>query len=336
MSQPASSPSPARVAVFTLGGTIASTGARGAPVTPELSGEDLVASVPGLAGVAELEVHELRRLPSGDLGFGDLVELATRARAASQSGVAGVVVVQGTDTLEETALALELLCPGVVLVLTGAMRHPQSAGADGPANLLAAVRVAASASARGLGALVVMNEEIHAARWVRKSHATSPGAFASPSLGPLGQLIEGAAHVRVHPEPLEALDISAQAVPPVALYEVCLGDDGRLLGSLAEAGYAGVVIGAFGAGHVPGALAEPLGALASRMPVVLASRTGAGSVLGATYGFVGSESDLLGRGLISAGSLDARKARVVLSLLLASGATHQRVVDYFDELRRRV
>ena len=109
-------------------------------------------------------------------------------------------------------------------------------------------------------------------------------------------------------------------MPPVGLVKVTLGDDGRLLTAFGALGYEGLIVEATGGGHVPGAMVEPLAALAEQIPVVLASRTGAGEVLHSTYGFPGSETDLLKRGLIHGGILDGPKARLLLTLLLIAGA----------------
>jgi L-asparaginase len=250
-----------------------------------------------------------------------------------QGGAAGVVVTMGTDTVEEMAFALDLLVDrDEPIVVTGAMRNPTLPGADGPANLLASVRVAASPSAAGLGTMVVFNDEIHAARYVRKGHTTSPAAFRSPSAGPLGWIVEARVRIafrlphRHHVEcPLLAKDRQ------VALLSAVLGDDGRLLGLVAQAGYEGLVVEAFGGGHVPDAWVDKLEGLAAEMPVLLASRTGAGEMLRETYGFRGSESDLLARGLISAGQLDGHKARVLLALLLRAGAGRDRIAAEFSE-----
>src|SRR6201996_6882551 len=176
-----------KVVLFTLGGTIASTPAAGG-VVPRLSGADLLTSVPGLdrAGL-EVKVHDFRQVPSSSLTIGDILDLAVAIREQVGAGADGVVVSQGTDTIEETVFLLDLLYDGdAPVVFTGAMRHPMLAGADGPANLLAAVTVAASPQARGLGCLVVFGDEIHAARFVRKAHTTSITAFISPPTGPLG------------------------------------------------------------------------------------------------------------------------------------------------------
>ncbi|WP_424892284.1 asparaginase [Streptomyces sp. XH2] len=311
-----------RVLVLTLGGTIAMTPAApgAAGVTPRLTGADLVAAVPGLDDEVEISVEDLRQVPGASLRLEDVAAVAERLHQAVAEGVDGVVVTQGTDTLEETAFLLDLLYRGPVpVVLTGAMRPPRAPGADGPANLLAAVRTAACRSVGDVGVVVVFADEIHAARHVRKAHSTSIAAFTSPGAGPVGHVVEG--RVRLHAAPLRPAGFSATAVRPVRVEIVpaALGSDGVLLDVL-EDRVDGLVIAAFGAGHVPAGWVDRLKQLASRMPVVLTSRTGSGSVLTSTYGFTGSESDLLGRGLISGGALDSYKARLLLWAHLAAGS----------------
>jgi L-asparaginase len=313
-----------RVTVFSLGGTIASTndaGPAAGGVVPRLGAAELVAAVPQLRDAAELETVAFRQLPSGDLTPTDLAELARAVTERFDAGTDGVVVTQGTDTIEETSFALDLLVAGPrPVVVTGAMRNPTLAGPDGPANLLAAVQVAASPAAAGLGAVVVLNEEIHAARFVRKKHTASPATFRSPTVGPVGWVVEGRPRIALRPPAPDRPPAVAGPVPPVALLTAALGDDGRLIGELERLGYAGLVLEAFGGGHVPAGVVPALADLAGRLPVVLASRTGGGEVLRETYGFPGSERDLLAHGLIPAGFLDGPKARILLGLLLAGGA----------------
>jgi L-asparaginase len=319
-----------RVAVFGLGGTIAMTEAPGGGVTPALTAADLLAAVPGLREApAEVGVRDFRSKPGASLDFADLYELAAAIGQALDDGCAGAVVTQGTDTIEETGYVLDLLVTGdAPVVVTGAMRNPAMAGADGPANILAAIRVAASPGARGLGCLVVLNDQVHAARWVRKAHTASPAAFVSPWHGPLGHVSEGRVAIPVRIGRRPAVSLVPRRSARVGLATMTLGEDGTLVEALA-AHVDGLVVAAFGAGHVPAAVAPVLGALAGRIPVVLASRTGAGPVHRVTYGFAGSERDLLARGLISAGCLDPVKARILLHLLIASGAGQAGIREAF-------
>lgn len=319
------------IRVFALGGTIAMADGGQQGVVPTLSGEMLVAAVPALRAVADIQVTSFRQVPGAHLGFADLEALASEIDRAIAAGATGVVVTQGTDTIEETAFALDrMLDLEAPVVVTGAMRNPTLPGADGPANLLAAVQVAAGRPARALGCLVVMNDEIHAARFVRKMHTGSPAAFASPLAGPVGFVAEGRARILCRPERVPALRRSATAAEaPVALLTLGVGDDGTLIRAAAQAGYKGLVIEGMGGGHMSVPAADAVEEAVRAVPVILASRTGTGEVLRATYGFPGSEIDLLRRGVIRAGWLDGIKARVLLSLALRHGMAREAIGGAF-------
>ena len=179
------------VAVLTLGGTISMTGDAG--VTPTLGAEELLEAVPQLRDGPPLVARSLMQMPGANLTFAHLDEVASSIRQEFADGVEGVVVVQGTATIEETAFALEVLLSDLEtpVVVTGAMRNPTLAGADGPANLFAAVRSAGSGRLNGLGVTVVMNDKIHSASRVQKRHASWTDAFSSFPHGPLGWFQEG-------------------------------------------------------------------------------------------------------------------------------------------------
>ncbi|MER6271621.1 asparaginase [Streptomyces sp900105755] len=320
------------VLVLALGGTIAMTPTASASgVAPTLTGADLVAAVPGLQGTA-VTAEDFRKLPGASLTTSDIVDLVGRLEQADREGVDGIVVTQGTDTLEETAFLADIYYRGSApVVFTGAMRSAASAGADGPANLLAAVQTATCASAREQGVLVVLGDEVHAARHVRKMHTTSPAAFGSPATGPLGRLVEGTARLQRALKRTGAvpLPLGAPGAPSeVEVVTASLGSSGILLEGL-EDKVSGLVVAAFGAGHVPQTWVLRLEALAAAMPVVLASRIGTGPVLTSTYAFPGSESDLLARGLVAAGTLDPYKARLLLVAHLAAGTPRSEIAKVF-------
>ncbi|WP_412539067.1 asparaginase [Longispora sp. K20-0274] len=311
-----------RIVLFGLGGTIAMAPVEGGGIAPALSPAQLVAAVPGLAETGiDLEVVDFRRLPGASLGFADVHALSVAVDAALADGADGVVVAQGTDTLEETAYLLDLWHRGPQpVVVTGAMRNPTLAGHDGPANLLAAVRVAADPGARDLGVVVVLADEIHAARRVRKTHSTGVGAFTSPNGGPLGYLVAGRPCVLHRPD--GRFGVPRPAGPPgarVGVVTATLGDRGELLHGVEER-LDGLVVAAMGVGHVPEVMVARLHEIGGAIPVVLSSRTGAGPVLTDTYAFPGSERDLLARGLVPAGFLDPVRARLLLCAALAVGA----------------
>jgi L-asparaginase len=322
-----------KVAVFALGGTIASSADPDGVAIVGLSGDELLNTVPGVTEVADVEVFTVAMVPSGDLRLHHLFELRDQVARAIISGTQGVVVTQGTDTLEETAYAFELLTSfDEPVIFTAAMRSSDALSPDGPANLMAAVRVAACPDARGCGVLVVLNDEIHSATDVRKMHTSSTAAFASPLVGPVGYITEGRVRVLRKPAGRVTIDVPRDAEDArVALVTVAFDDDDGLIGAVTELGYDGLVLAAFGGGHVPSWTVPAIERVAARIPTVLASRTPSGELLRHSYGYAGSETDVLARGLISAVGLSATKARILLRLLLVAGVQRDQVPRCFEE-----
>ena len=320
-----------KVLLIALGGTISMKRDASGAIMPALSGGDLVRAVPGIDQVAHVEAVSPMTKPGASLVVDDVLAVARLADQRLAADIDGVVVVQGTDTIEETAFLLDLaMRSDKTVVVTGAMRGAEATGADGPANILSATIVAASHGAEGLGTLVVLNDEIHCARFVQKSHTALPSAFTSPLVGPVGHVIEQRARVRVRPATCVRPALSAaRGDVPVALVTMSLGDDGRMLRELARLGYRGVVLQGMGAGHVPDVVAPIVGELVPTMPVVLATRVHTGPTFTHTYGFPGSETDLLARGAIGAGTLTGPKARLLLTLLLGSGADRVAIGEAF-------
>jgi L-asparaginase len=324
------------VAVLTLGGTIGmmQSGDSGG-LHPAIDGTDLLASLEALQSVADLRVRQLMNQPSPHLSFDDLCLVAQKVRDSIDSGADGVVVVQGTDSIEVTAFVLELLIDSAVpVVVTGAMRGAGTPGADGPANLSAAIQTAASPACRGLGVIVVVNDELHAARFVAKGHSSNPAAFVSDP-GPIGRIIEGRPEVLLRPRTLALETFAAdtiRAAPPRCVVHIPaeIDDDGALVRALLETGCDGIVVSGMGGGHVAPMMVPPLASAAARLPVILTTKCPRGGGLGASYGYAGAEIDLAGRGLIRAGWLTPSKARAALVLLLRSGRGDQEIRAFFS------
>ena len=301
------------VEVIALGGTIASTPRRdGQGVELGLSADDLVAAVPGLADLAPIRAKTLARLPSIEIGLPLLRDLSVLIQRLEAEGAAGVVVTQGTDTIEETWFALDLLHGGrIPVIVTGAMRNPSLPGPEGPANLAAAVVCAADPTCRDQGVLVAFDDTIHAASWVQKRDTTATGAFWS--LSPLGWLAEGRPALRSRRPRTPALDLPSGDQPFVPILKPSLDELPRLLDAALHAGAAGLVSELSGGGHATSVWADALESAARHVPVVFASRTRGGRVLTRTYGQACPEIDLIHRGLMPAGDLDALKARLLLA-----------------------
>lgn len=317
-----------RITLLTTGGTIAMTaGADGAQLgqTPPFA-RMLETALPGLS----VAVTPVLSKPSASFTFGDIARVADAARAAAQTSD-GVIVTHGTDVLEDTAFALSLLTrEEIPIVVTGAMRLANQPSADGDANLIAAALTATSQQARGKGVLVVFDDEIHWGPLAKKRHAFRTHAFSSEPFGPLGWVREGV--VRFMLTPAHALPHLAwgSGDPVVPILEAGPALEPSILERLD--GVDALVLALPGGGHVNAAAVPVLETLAAKIPVVFASRTGAGETLTRSYGYAGGDIDLLKRGLIGASWLDGRRARMALAILLSSGASRADIAAFFHQL----
>lgn len=305
-----------RVHIGALGGTIAMVRDAHGGLRPAVDAAELMRAVPQLQEHFQVEAQTICNVGSPSIGFAHL--RAALAWAHASDSADGLVLTHGTDTLEETAFALDLVWDHrKPLVITGAMRSGDEPGADGPANLLAAVRVAAQSPLAHLGVLAVINDEIHLAARITKTHTFAMNAFSSPFLGPIGRVTEEQVELDMYP--------ATPTLPPlafperdawIALVGAGVGDDGTTIAAVVEAGAAGVVIDGVGGGHVSAAAAAEISnAIAAGIPVVIASRTRAGRTGRCTYAYPGAEVDLMQRGAIMAGRLNAAKARILLWVL---------------------
>jgi L-asparaginase len=307
-----------RVHVLATGGTISNTEG------DRLTGEDLVRSLPGVEEVARLTVEQFTNVASSALSLEAWLGLQRRIDSLFREGdgPAGVVVTHGTDTMEETAWFLELTLSSCrPVVVTGAMRRASDPGADGPANLLGAIRLAALGEARELGAVVLMNDEIHSAREAVKVHTTRVHAFRSPETGPLGVVDPDGVvlHRARSPRNCGAPDLDLTGVtslPRVEIVHTHLGADGTLLRAAVAAGAQGIVLAGVGRGNITPDQGEAVReAREAGVTVVVGSRTGAGRVP-VRRGPLPPSGDGLSGALLGAGDLTPQKARILLMLAL--------------------
>jgi L-asparaginase len=305
-----------RVHLLATGGTIASRhGPDGlAAVTPAV---ELLAATGPLTDLS-VTTSDLGTVGSFAFTTSDLRGLVAEARRCLGQGVDGVVVTQGTDTMEESAYLADLVHDDPrPIVFTGAQRPFDAAAPDGPANLADALRVAASPAARDLGALLCFDGLVFAARGVRKVETLRSGAFGAPGRGPVLRLAAASVLPLGRPVRPAALPLDLAAdLPRVDVVACYLGVDGALMHAAVAAGAAGLVLQAFGAGNVTPAVAEATGELvAAGIPVLVCSRVPSGPVVPLYTG--GGGADLARAGAVFAQDLGPWQARLLLAAALA-------------------
>jgi len=311
----------ARVPVVFTGGTISM---RHDPVAggnvPALDGAEILARTPGLDAIADVEAIDRGLTPASHFNFATLIDIAGLLRSQlADPGVDGAVVVQGTDTIEETAFAWDLLLDGPKpVVVTGAMRTPERADYDGPSNLRGAVAAAASPALRDQGVVVSLAGTLEAADDVIKLHSSALDTFQSPNGGSLGRVgEEGVSLVRRRGGRRHVT--ATRAATRVHLITVTVGMDGWLVDAAVAAGADAIVIAATGAGNTsPAVLQAATRTIAAGIPVILASRCPAGRAT-TDYAFPGGGATWARAGAIVAGTLCAPKVRVAVALGLGAG-----------------
>lgn len=276
----------------------------------------------GISTGGPVTVRPLMSVGSQNLRIDDIRLLAREIQARHADGVRAFVVAQGTDTMEETSFLLSLLAPAdATIIMTGSMRTADAPGAEGPGNLRDALIAARALAGKRPGVLVAIAGELHDARLVRKMDSGRIAAFGSPGWGPVGSIITGRVRLAMTPLPAPGpYDWPAdKAGGRVGLLTIAMDADPLSVLPYADAAWDGLVVEAMGSGHVPQALAAPLAAIAATKPVLLVSRCPQGDTDGhGTYRGEGTAAWLIANGLIDAGSLDGRKARLLLTTLLAA------------------
>jgi L-asparaginase len=304
----------ATVTVLATGGTLATTTRQGQSA-PRLGAAELASSV-GVPGVA-LRPVDLMQVPSWAMDPATMASIARTARDHARSpDVSGVVVVHGTTTLEYTAFLTNLIVEGSVpVVFTGAMRRADHPEPDGPGNLADAVRVAMAPEARGSGALVVFAGRIIAGGRAWKAHRTALDAFVDLG-GDLGRVSHGGVELG-GPRPPHPT-FSGRLETKVGYVKAVPGCDGATIDAAMVAGVRGLIVeGLPGVGGIPPHMRDALAAASARVPVVIASRAPYGAVPPEPTG--GTGEPLVAFPLLSAGSLTAEQAWLLLMAALADG-----------------
>ena len=318
-----------KIVLATTGGTISSVDS-GKGAVPKRTGAEFMQLLEGTAEASRVEVIKFAQIPGCEMTPAKMAELAQLvARELARDDIAGTVITHGTDTIEETAFFCHLtIASEKPVVCTGSMRTGSDLSWDGPRNLLDAIKVAAWPRGRGLGAMIVMNEEIHSARFVTKGNGLALSTFHSPACGPLGRIYMGEPWLFTRPA-FERRIVTPKIDENVAMVTALSGESFALNEALARPGLRGLVIAGFGSGRVPLKWVPELeAAVKNNLAVILASRTGAGAV-DDPYGYGGAHY-LKNAGLISAHEMPAHKARIKLMLALGNDITGARLKAFFE------
>lgn len=318
------------VVLFTTGGTIQSKGAHRQKLSEYSDGRvtplELLADLPELSQVAKVEVREISNLGSGNMTTELQLRLAKGLNESlARPDVAGAVVTHGTGTLEETAYFLQLVVRSEKpVVVVGAMRPWSAISRDGPLNLYNAVRTATTPEAVGKGVMVLLDDTIHSARFVTKGHTTRVETFVSREIGPLGYADSD--RVVFYRTPLtrhtakSEFDVSGlTTLPSVDVVYGYQEASAAPLESLVSTGAAGIVL----ADGSPAVTRAVLGALAKGVAVVQSDRKGSGRVL--------LSDRQAGRGVVTADSLNAQKARILLRVALTKTREPRELQRIFNE-----
>ncbi|MCL1989574.1 MAG: asparaginase [Defluviitaleaceae bacterium] len=323
-----------KVAVIFTGGTISMTlNSETKAATPTLTSTDIMSLVHHIKDFTDLELIDFSAIPGPHMTPEKMMALSKVVeKKAKESHIDGIVITHGTDNLEETAFLLDLTVTTFKpVVVTGSMRNASELGYDGPSNLASAILTALHEDSRGRGVLVVLNDEINAAREVTKTHTMSLDTFKSLAFGPLG--IVDSNHVMYYRKTtFKQIKLTTQEmVSDVALIKVASGMDSRLIDFLVHESVAGMVIEGMGRGNVPPGLMPGIQhAIEHNIPVVLVSRNPLGRLM-PSYGYAGGGLSLKKAGVIMASNLNGQKARIALMLALGQTKNLDELTALFQQ-----
>lgn len=308
-----------KVSLITTGGTIASREiSKGLLKSGAISGREL-AELCQLPEDIEVNVIDIFQLPSMHIGFEQMQEIQRAIEIEFEDEtVNGVVVTHGTDTLEETAFFIDLtIDDSRPVVVTGSQRAPEEVGTDVYSNLRNSINAAVSPTLRDVGTVVVFNERIYSAKYVKKVHTSNLQGFDSFGHGYLGIIDND--EVRVYQKPIyREIHKITNAVPRVDIVKCHSGQDGYIIDMLVKGGSAGIILEAAGRGQVSPHMVESISAaVKSGVFVILSTSAEEGNVY-PSYGYPGSAHDLLAQGVFLGSDYDSKKARIKLAVVLAS------------------
>jgi len=290
-------------------------------VVPAITGDDLMQGVPDAVRYARIEVNNFAKMSANYITNEWWARLTQAVMdALIRPEVAGVIVAQGTDTMEETAYWLDLTVDSEKpVILIGAQRNASSSDFDGPRNLLNAIRIAVCQEARGKGVMVAMNNQINAARSVTKTHTANVETFQGGNFGWLGEVWEDKVVFSRTPLRRMHFPIKGNDWPTVHIFPMYAGADGMFIRHAVDHGAQGIVVQAVGMGNMNISMFEAVKyALGKKVPVVIATRVPNGRTM-PVYGFEGGGKTTFDAGAIMAGDLNPQKAKILLTLLLHGG-----------------
>ena len=279
--------------------------------------------------IADLYVEDLYHLASPQITEREMLGIKNRIEEAVKEGYDGVVVTHGTDTLEETAYYLELtLDIKIPVVVTGAMRSSNEIGADGLANLRSSLVVSTDDESRDKGVLVVMNDEVHTATYVTKTHTTNVATFQTPTFGPIGLVSKNNVIYFQKLIKEEHYEVNTTE-KKVYLLKAYAGMDEKLINAVCDLGADGLVIEALGAGNLPPQTVSAVrNCIKKSIPVVFVSRAFNG-VTQDVYDYEGGGKRFQQDGVIFTTGLSGQKARVKLMILLEAGISFGKLRELF-------
>ena len=318
-----------KVSLITTGGTIASKEiSKGLLKSGAISGKEL-AALCQLPEEIEVNVIDVFQLPSMHIGFSEwaVLKKAIEKELADET-VDGIVVTHGTDTLEETAYFLDLTIDDHrTIVVTGSQRSPDDIGTDVYSNLRNSVYVSVDRTLRGVGTVVVFNERIYSAKYVKKVHSSNLQGFDSFGHGYLGIIDNNVVSVYQKPIDHEVKKVGS-SIPRVDIVKCFSGQDGLLIDLLVQGGVKGIVLEAAGRGQISPYMVDSIEKAVAKGVVVLLTTSAEEGRVYPSYGYLGSAHDLMQKGVLLGSDYDSKKARIKLAVLLS--VSEQIAIDSFS------